>query len=271
LIITELVQPDTRASVPEAYSSIIAIDPDAHDWGAWTALDGAQHQRVCKNDPSHVEKEAHKWTDGSDACEVCGLAYPKPSVNNSKGGSFASTSDEITYTVTQEVPGWATSVRLWTDLEPVLLYTVDEDDVTVTTSDGSTLTGVSVSIDGQRLAVEVDDASGLRGQDIQFSYKAHMRDDADLAPYLNDAKDTAAVPYRASVSFDGADKEVSSDTKHVKFKVSVSRSGSSKADSDQGGIAKTGDSLLYVCAGIVAVAATAAAVSAFANRRRKRD
>ena len=42
----------------------IAIDPNAHEYGEWTELDKNQHQRVCANDNSHVEKEAHKWDGG---------------------------------------------------------------------------------------------------------------------------------------------------------------------------------------------------------------
>ncbi|MBQ2678395.1 MAG: Ig-like domain-containing protein [Firmicutes bacterium] len=35
-----------------------------HDWGAWTKLDGSQHQRVCKRDASHIEKSKHTWNSG---------------------------------------------------------------------------------------------------------------------------------------------------------------------------------------------------------------
>lgn len=35
-----------------------------HNYGDWTQLDDRQHQRICKNDSSHVEKEDHKWDEG---------------------------------------------------------------------------------------------------------------------------------------------------------------------------------------------------------------
>lgn len=36
----------------------------SHAYGEWTELDKEQHQRVCANDDSHVEKEAHAWDEG---------------------------------------------------------------------------------------------------------------------------------------------------------------------------------------------------------------
>jgi hypothetical protein len=40
------------------------IAPLGHKWGAWTELDGEQHQRVCERDSSHVEKAEHVWDEG---------------------------------------------------------------------------------------------------------------------------------------------------------------------------------------------------------------
>ena len=42
----------------------VSVDATGHNYGAWTKLDDAQHQRVCANDPSHVETENHAWDDG---------------------------------------------------------------------------------------------------------------------------------------------------------------------------------------------------------------
>ena len=64
----------------------IPVNANAHKWGAWTKLDANQHQRVCENDPEHVEKADHVWNAGEvttpatcDAagektltCTVCG-------------------------------------------------------------------------------------------------------------------------------------------------------------------------------------------------------
>ena len=57
----------------------VAIPATGHDFGDWAELDEDQHQRVCANDASHVETEAHVWDDGVAAddimtytCTVCG-------------------------------------------------------------------------------------------------------------------------------------------------------------------------------------------------------
>ncbi len=39
-------------------------DPLGHDWGAWAALNGNEHSRVCGRDASHTETEPHSWDDG---------------------------------------------------------------------------------------------------------------------------------------------------------------------------------------------------------------
>ena len=41
-----------------------AIPALGHNYGEWTKADDKQHQRVCKNDSTHVEKEDHKWDQG---------------------------------------------------------------------------------------------------------------------------------------------------------------------------------------------------------------
>ena len=40
-----------------------------HNYGAWEQLDDTQHQRVCANDNTHVEKENHAWDDGKITTE----------------------------------------------------------------------------------------------------------------------------------------------------------------------------------------------------------
>ena len=42
----------------------VSIDAIGHSYGAWEKLNDAQHQRVCANDKSHVEKANHMWDDG---------------------------------------------------------------------------------------------------------------------------------------------------------------------------------------------------------------
>ena len=41
-----------------------AVAATGHVWGVWTKLDDTQHQRVCANDASHKEQEAHTWDEG---------------------------------------------------------------------------------------------------------------------------------------------------------------------------------------------------------------
>ena len=57
----------------------VAIPAIGHAYGEWTELDEEQHQRVCANDETHVETEAHAWDEGVAAddmitytCTVCG-------------------------------------------------------------------------------------------------------------------------------------------------------------------------------------------------------
>ena len=41
------------------------IQATGHDYGAWTRLNSTQHQRVCNNDSTHVQKQNHSWGDGN--------------------------------------------------------------------------------------------------------------------------------------------------------------------------------------------------------------
>ena len=147
------------------------------------------------------------------------IVTPKPTMSNSKGGGFASRTDEITFTILQKVPDDATSMKIWVDLEPVLYYTTTVDGVTVKTTDGDAVSA-SVSIEGQRLAVTVGDASVLRGQTVSVAYRARVRTNADLSAYLNASKDTASIPYQAHTTFNGAvSRTVESDKESFKVRV----------------------------------------------------
>ena len=155
------------------------------------------------------------------------------------------------------------------DLESVLQYTTDASGVTVT-CDGADVEGAAVTIDGQRLTVEVADATSLRGKTIQVAYKAKLRTGADLTPYLNSAKTTASVPYQAHTVFDGDEANaVSSTSESVKFQVG-SGSGTTKTStastSKTSTLAKTGDPASL--AGVFAMAATGA-TAVLAGRRRR--
>lgn len=182
--------------------------------------------------------------------------YPSPEVSNSRGGTYTSTSQEITYTVSQAVPDYATSLRTWVDLEDVLYLT--SDDVVVWTDGGKVLDSdvARVSIDGQRVTVTVDDATSLRGKTLYYSYNAKLYSDADLSPYMNSEGNMASVPYQAHTVFDGNESDVKhSKTEYVNFRVSKSSSGTStKATSSKGTtLAKTGDPTSIVFAAITAI------------------
>ena len=194
-------------------------------------------------------------------------------------GSFASKTDEITYTINQKVPDWVSSVKTWVDLDPVLQYTVDEGGVTVT-CDGEAVEGAIVGIEDQRLTVTISDASSLRGKTITIVYKAMLRSDANLDAYLNSAGTTASVPYQAHTVFDGQeDNAVASEKEFVKFQVGSS-GGTTKQSSTtpattrssgtlattNGTLAKTGDPASFA---FVAVTASAGVAALVAGRRRR--
>ena len=50
---------------------------DGHNYGAWTKLNDNEHQRVCANNPAHVEKANHTWNAGvittEAKCETAGV------------------------------------------------------------------------------------------------------------------------------------------------------------------------------------------------------
>lgn len=68
------------------------VNATGHNYGAWVKLDDTQHQRICANDNTHVEKEAHAWDEGTttkeptaDAegektfiCSVCNATKTEP-------------------------------------------------------------------------------------------------------------------------------------------------------------------------------------------------
>ena len=176
-------KPQELVTAGEASGGTMQYSLDGKTYAAElpTATDPGEYTIYYKvaGDASHVGSQVQTVTS-----TIAEKAYPVPTMSNSKGSAFASQSDEITYTVNQEVPGWATSVRTWVDLENVLQYTVDASDVAVT-SDDAALSSAKVTIDGQRLTVAIDDATALRGKTIQISYNAKLRSGAELGPYLN--------------------------------------------------------------------------------------
>lgn len=59
--------------------TVESADPcdEGHSYGAWTRLDDNQHQRICTNNPAHVEKANHSWNAGvittEAKCETNGI------------------------------------------------------------------------------------------------------------------------------------------------------------------------------------------------------
>lgn len=244
-----------------------SLDGETYTADLPTATDPGEYTIYYKvaGDATHVDSQAQTVTS-----TIVEKTYPAPTMSNSNGSAFASETDEITYTVNQEVPSWATSVRTWVDLESVLQYTVDASGVAVT-CDGEALSSAKVSIDGQKLTVAIDDATALRGKTMQISYKAKLRSGAKLDPYLNAAKNVASVPCQAHTSFDGESKVVSSQVEKVKFRVSAAEGGSTRAASaGKSNLVKTGDVVPYATPAATALAALAVAALAFAASRRRR-
>ena len=64
------------SAITEA-QTVIGINASAHDYGAWTKLNDQKHQRVCANDPNHVETADHSWNGGtvtaSPTCSAKGV------------------------------------------------------------------------------------------------------------------------------------------------------------------------------------------------------
>ena len=54
----------TCASCGDSYTDS-EVPAKNHSYGAWTKLNDTQHQRVCANDPTHVEKANHTWNGGT--------------------------------------------------------------------------------------------------------------------------------------------------------------------------------------------------------------
>ncbi len=68
------------------------IPATGHDYGDWAPADENRHQRICANDPSHVETGEHLWTDGAQTkpatceedgellsvCYLCGAERTEP-------------------------------------------------------------------------------------------------------------------------------------------------------------------------------------------------
>lgn len=234
-------------------------------------------------------------TSGTDTrSDDSAKKYPEPDVSNSRHGWFTKTSETITYTVKQKVPDWASSLRTWVDLDPVLEFTTDETGVTVLDDNDATVPA-TVTIDGQKLTITVPDATALRGKTIVITYQAKLRDGADLEPYLNANGDTASVPYQAHTVFDNEEANaVHSDKESVNFKVGSSNSSSSSGSSSSSStttprttstsstttksstttttaksntLAKTGDPASVV--GVAALAASGVAAMALGVRKKR--
>lgn len=203
--------------------------------------------------------------------------YPAPEMSNSRGGAITSTTDEVTYTVSQKVPAWASSVKTWVNLESVQAFTHGKEGVAVTI-DGQQYQGADVTVESQRVTVAIADATALRGKTVQFSYTAKLKDGADLSPYLNDAKNVASVPYKAMTSFDGDESRVASSvTEYVKFNVGAPKSPATpqatpktpSTPAKTSTLPKTGDPAPL--AAVATLAASGAAFAAAGLRRGRKD
>ncbi len=53
--------------------NVVDIPATGHDWGDWKSISRYEHQRICKNDASHVETEEHSFV--KKVCEDCGYRW----------------------------------------------------------------------------------------------------------------------------------------------------------------------------------------------------
>ena len=82
----------------------VPIAPINHEYGEWTFVDVDTHQRVCANDPTHIETDGHTWNKGkvttpatcrsegvkTYTCTVCGGQKTEPIAKdpeNHEGGT----------------------------------------------------------------------------------------------------------------------------------------------------------------------------------------
>ena len=56
---------EDKAGQTELSEEKVLIKATGHDFGEWETAGTTEHKRTCKNDPSHVETEAHKWNAGT--------------------------------------------------------------------------------------------------------------------------------------------------------------------------------------------------------------
>ncbi len=199
----------------EAFSDSQAVKNLADADGAIVTL-YAQWKEVSK--AAAATTTTSTTTTGSTSTST---KVDKPDMSTSAGGKFISAGTEVTYTITQKVPSNATSMQITFVLEPVMEYTVTENDVVVTV--GGAAQDVPIKINGQTLTVSVDEnaITAFRGKTAEVVFKAKVKSGADLSGYLNPAGTTASIPYMATTKFmiGGEETTVSSDTEHIKVAV----------------------------------------------------
>ena len=73
-----------------------------HDWGEWTRVDDNYHQRVCDNDPSHIDTHKHTWDTGVETvkttCTTAGVkTYTCSNCGATKTETIDATGQNLTY------------------------------------------------------------------------------------------------------------------------------------------------------------------------------
>ncbi len=64
-----------RCDEVDTTKTVAVGNPLGHDWGAWESIGSSKHQRICKNDPAHIETAGHQFV--GNTCVDCG--YTKSS------------------------------------------------------------------------------------------------------------------------------------------------------------------------------------------------
>ncbi|MDO4536806.1 MAG: isopeptide-forming domain-containing fimbrial protein [Coriobacteriales bacterium] len=207
--------------------------------------------------------------------------WKAPEMENSEHGNIVSRDTEFTFTIKQQVPDDVTSMVIRFDLDPAMTFVSSQDDVVVSV-DGNPINATK-TIAGQLLTVSVDEATTatVHGKTVQVSVKAKVREDANLTSYLNAAKNTASIPYKATTTFqvNGVDmKPLSSNEEKIKIRYSSGSSttkttttgtttAKTTSSSNSAGLANTGDTTSLVS---LATMALGGAGLVFAGRKTRR-
>ncbi len=173
-------------------------------------------------------------SSSADASPANAYGDRVPVMSTSVGGQLMSRTTEVTYMISQQISGDATSIRMWFDLENVMQYTTGADQVIVRVKDGEGLSPM-VDIQGQTLSwyKADDEVANLRGKTVQIIFKAKVIDGVGLDDYVTGSGSVAEIPYYSTTEFNnaGSERTVESDEKVIKISLGRTSDGSNSNSS----------------------------------------